>query len=81
MDLHGFEQVLFVEIVYLVANVVTFLMRFVIFHYILFADRPAAAKGEAIAVDIPAAVPHTLRRAPAPEPATLNVTAMASTAK
>ena len=42
--LHGFERVLIVEVVYLAANVATFLMRFVIFHYVLFADRTAHAK-------------------------------------
>ena len=45
MHLHAFRQVLFVEVIYLVANIATFLMRFVIFHYILFADRTAVAKG------------------------------------
>src|ERR1700678_4359669 len=39
MHLYDFKQVLFVEAVYLAANIATFLMRFMIFHYILFADR------------------------------------------
>jgi putative flippase GtrA len=81
MHLHGFKQVLFVEIVYLLANVVTFLMRFVIFHYILFADRPAAGQDKVIAPELPVTGPHSRRRAEASEPAALNVTAMASTAK
>ena len=48
MHLHDFKQVLFVEAIYLAANIATFLMRFVIFHYVLFADRTPAAK-EAVA--------------------------------
>jgi putative flippase GtrA len=44
MHLHAFKQVLFVEVIYLLANIATFLMRFVIFHYILFADRPTGAR-------------------------------------
>ena len=48
MNLHGFEHVMVVEAIYLAANIATFLMRFVIFHYILFADRkPAAEKSAA----------------------------------
>jgi hypothetical protein len=78
---HGFRQVLFVEIVYLLANVVTFLIRFVIFHCILFADRPADARDKVIAPDVTVAGPRSLRPAEAPEAAALNVTAMASTAK
>jgi putative flippase GtrA len=85
MNLHAFRQVLFVEIIYLAANVVTFLMRFVIFHYILFADRTTGAKApaieSAISPEIPAAGPHPLRHAEAPEPAALNVAAMASSTK
>jgi putative flippase GtrA len=42
--LHDFRQVLFVEAIYLLANIATFLMRFVIFHYVLFADRTPDAK-------------------------------------
>ena len=47
MHLHGFKHVLVVEGVYLVANVVTFLMRFVIFHYVLFADRAPESRDAA----------------------------------
>jgi putative flippase GtrA len=53
MHLHAFKQVLFVEIIYLLANVATFLMRFVIFHYILFADRTTGAP-EAAALNVAA---------------------------
>ena len=41
-DMHGIERAVFLQGVYLAANGVTFLMRFVIFHYLLFADRGTA---------------------------------------
>ena len=75
MHLQGFKQVMFVEIIYLAANVATFLMRFVIFHYVLFADRGAAisdaAVGEAaIGSAVPAAAAtHSLSATESPEPA------------
>ena len=81
MHLHAFKQVLFVEVIYLIANVATFLMRFVIFHYVLFADRTTAAPETAAVLDIPAASPYTPRHAEVPEPAAQNVAAMASAAK
>ena len=90
MHLHGFKHVLVVEGVYLVANVVTFLMRFVIFHYILFADRTtdakdagakeADAKDAGTGPDIPAVGTHSDRHAQAPEPPAADDTAMASSA-
>jgi hypothetical protein len=39
LGLHGFEKVLFAQSLYLAANCVTFVIRFLIFHYLLFADR------------------------------------------
>jgi len=51
MGLTGVERVLFVDAVYAVANVGTFVLRFLFFHYVLFAgsaDEPAAAE-EALA--------------------------------
>ena len=48
---------------YLAANVVTFILRFVIFHYVLFADRTTAARAAATGPD---AVPPGTRIAPAP---------------
>jgi putative flippase GtrA len=87
MHLHAFKQVLFVEIIYLLANIATFLMRFAIFHYVLFADRTTAAdrttgvKDTAIRPDIPATGTYSPRHAEAPEAAALNVAAMASVAK
>src|SRR6201985_2153009 len=40
MNLSGAERVLFVDAVYGVANVGTFLLRFLFFHYVLFAGSP-----------------------------------------
>jgi putative flippase GtrA len=47
MHLHGAGHVAFVGLVYLIANFITFLLRFVIFHYVLFADpKPASQDAE-----------------------------------
>ncbi len=43
LGLHGFEHIAFVQGFYLAANCFTFLTRFVIFHFVLFADRDRAA--------------------------------------
>jgi putative flippase GtrA len=43
LGLHGFEKVAFAQAAYLAANCVTFVIRFLIFHYVLFADRGSAA--------------------------------------
>lgn len=43
MHLVGLERLAFVSFAYLVANGVTFITRFLIFHYFLFADRGSAA--------------------------------------
>jgi putative flippase GtrA len=61
MGLHGFKHVIVVDLVYLAANVVTFALRFVIFHYVLFADRTTAARAAATGPD---AVPPGTRNAP-----------------
>jgi putative flippase GtrA len=60
---HGVKHVLVVDLVYLAANVVTFLLRFVIFHYVLFADRTTAARAAATGPD---EVPPGTRHAPSP---------------
>ncbi|HUC56352.1 MAG TPA: GtrA family protein [Streptosporangiaceae bacterium] len=39
MDLHHFERHLVVGGVYFIANCITFVLRFLIFHYVLFADK------------------------------------------
>jgi putative flippase GtrA len=60
---HGIKHVLVVDLVYLAANVVTFALRFVIFHYVLFADRTTAARAAATGPD---SVPPGTRNAPSP---------------
>jgi putative flippase GtrA len=64
MDLTGAERVLFVDAVYGVANVGTFLLRFLFFHYVLFAasvvqDPPGAAE-EALASTDPGPEPFAV---------------------
>jgi putative flippase GtrA len=53
MNLTGAERVLYVDLVYGVANIGTFLLRFLFFHYVLFAGSPGrpgpAAAEEALA--------------------------------
>ena len=81
MGLTGIKHVLFVDLVYLVANFVTFLLRFVIFHYVLFAEPTTAARAAATGPD---AVPPGTRKAPkpaeAPHTAAPAVTAEAASA-
>jgi len=43
LGLHGAKEVLFAQGLYLAANCVTFAIRFLIFHYVLFADRGSGA--------------------------------------
>ncbi len=60
MHLHGLRDVMLVEAIYLLANIATFLMRFVIFNYVLFADRKKKAAKEApapSAAPVPAGAP------------------------
>jgi putative flippase GtrA len=57
LHLHGASHVGFVGLVYLTANAVTFLARFVIFHYVLFAGpRAASAAGSGVGAGNSAAV-------------------------
>jgi putative flippase GtrA len=49
LNLTGVERVLFVDLVYGLANICTFVLRFLFFHYVLFASspgRPAPAVAE-----------------------------------
>jgi putative flippase GtrA len=69
LGLHGAERVLYVDAVYGVANMGTFLLRFLFFHYVLFAasvvkDPPGAAE-EALASTDPG--PEPFARAADPE--------------
>jgi len=74
LGLTGVERVLFVDAVYAVANLGTFLLRFLFFHYVLFAgsaDEPAAVE-EALASTDPGPEPFTrstgpMRALPEPE--------------
>ena len=43
LGLHGFERIVFVLGANFLANCVTFVARFILFHYVLFADRGSAA--------------------------------------
>src|ERR1700722_2902059 len=68
MQLSGAERVLYLDAVYGVANVGTFLLRFVFFHYVLFAGSagraaPAAA-GEAVASADPGPEPFVMTEGP-----------------
>ena len=51
MDLHGAERIAVADGTYFAANCVTFLLRFLLFHYVLFADprsgRESAKRGRA----------------------------------
>ncbi len=46
LGLHGPEAVVFKQGLFLAANCVTFAVRFLIFHYVLFADRGSPGSGE-----------------------------------
>ena len=63
LGLSGVERVLFVDAVYAVANIGTFLLRFLFFHYVLFAGssgRPAPGTAEeALASTDPGPEPFT----------------------
>lgn len=63
LGLTGIQHVLWVDFIWLVANFGTFLLRFVIFHYVLFAERTTAARAAATGPD---AVPPGTRKAPSP---------------
>jgi putative flippase GtrA len=46
LGLHGAKEILFAQGLYFAANCVTFVIRFLIFHYVLFADRGSGGSGE-----------------------------------
>jgi putative flippase GtrA len=52
MHLHGVKHVALVGLVYLAANFITFMMRFIIFHYVLFAEPKTVATGPDAADDV-----------------------------
>jgi len=64
MGLSHVQQVLFVDAAYFLANCVTFVTRFLIFHYVLFRDR--GAKVSELVSELPASEFPGARPAPAP---------------
>jgi len=66
MNLHGAQRVLYVDLVYGVANIGTFLLRFLFFHYVLFAGSPGRPAP-------PAAEEALVSTDPGPEPFALAV--------
>src|SRR5499427_9576098 len=52
------ERVLIVDGAYLIANCITFLTRFAIFHYLLFADRGSRLSGSVVSAAEAAGVPE-----------------------
>jgi putative flippase GtrA len=71
MGLNDAQQVLFVDICYFLANCVTFLTRFLIFHYVLFKDRGAKVSelvSELPASELPGARSTEPASAAGPEP-------------
>jgi hypothetical protein len=64
LHLTGAGHVLWVDFVWLLANLGTFLLRFAIFHYVLFSERPAAHRRPA--PDAPPAAAHPAAAHPAP---------------
>ncbi len=76
MNLGGLQRVVLVNGAYFIANCVTFVARFAIFHYVLFADRGSAARLASVdPIDAADSVAVALAReegaaaAPAPAPA------------
>jgi hypothetical protein len=66
LHLSGAEHVLWVDFIWLVANFGTFLLRFAIFHYVLFSDRPAAHRRPVADPDAPPPDAHPVPRHAAP---------------
>jgi putative flippase GtrA len=54
LGLHGFKEVLFAQGLYLLANCVTFVIRFLIFHNFVFADRAGSGAVQGAEPDVPA---------------------------
>jgi len=66
LGLHRAEEVVFAQGLYLAANCVTFVIRFLIFHHILFADRGSggAIPGERAGQVLAGAAPESLAMIP-----------------
>ena len=68
LNLHHFERHVVVGGIYLLANCVTFVIRFLIFHYVLFADRgrkggPTGRRESLSPVTVPASAEDGIGRA------------------
>src|SRR6202046_3516356 len=57
LGLHRVEEVIFAQGLYLAANCVTFVIRFLLFHYVLFVDRESGGSAEAPDGELPAEGP------------------------
>jgi putative flippase GtrA len=73
MQLHGIKRIAAVDGTYFAANCVTFLLRFLLFHYVLFADQrsprqPAARQPAAQQAEATEAAPRAAAGADDPEP-------------
>ena len=76
LNLTHAKQVLFVDFIWLVANFFTFLLRFLIFHYVLFAEPTTAARAAATGPDtVPPGHPEKVIPAAAPPSAAPAATA------
>jgi hypothetical protein len=67
-NLHGAARVAVADGVYFAANCVTFLLRFLLFHYVLFADSRSPRKPAVEQADPAEATPRAAAEADDPEP-------------
>jgi hypothetical protein len=68
MNLHGIKRIAVVDGIYFAANCVTFLLRFLLFHYVLFADPRSPRQPAAQQADAADAAPRAAAEAVDPEP-------------
>jgi putative flippase GtrA len=69
IGLHGLDKVLFAQGLYLGANCVTFVIRFMIFHYVLFKDRgpkPGSSEPSLRSGRAPGSGPESFAMTPSP---------------
>ena len=67
-NLHGAERIAVADGTYFAANCVTFLLRFLLFHYVLFADSRSPRKPAVEQADPAEAAPRAAAEADDPEP-------------
>jgi putative flippase GtrA len=68
MQLHGIKRIAAVDGTYFAANCVTFLLRFLLFHYVLFADQRSPRQPAAQQAEATEAAPRAAAGADDPEP-------------